>query len=148
MPPHRRASTPHPTQPPPLPLPAPPEQDECVEPALERAERRLKPLHALLAVAIALVGAGAAWASWDHTVVKHSELDKVSTTAASNLAAATEGTSYQLHALQVDAQSVRERLARVEASLNAVGDDMKWLREQLMEVAKVSGARIVKDSNP
>ena len=140
-----RPSTPHPTTPPPpLPLPAPPEEEQGPEPALERVERRLKPLHALVAVAVALIGAGAAWASWEHTVVKRPELDKVSTTAASNLAAATEGTSYQLHALQVDAQSVRERLARVEASLNAVGDDLKFVREQLIEIAKSTGARAVK----
>lgn len=131
-----RQSTPHPTVPPPAPDPEQP---------LERVERRLKPLHALLAVAVALVGAGAAWASWEHTVAKLVDLDAVKASTAASFAQQNTGTSYQLNALQNDAQAQRERLARVETAIGLLTDDVKFMREQLVNIARATHAQVVKE---
>lgn len=136
MPLHPRASTPHPTVPPP---------DAEPEPALERAERRLKPLHTFAAVAVALVGLGAAWSTWEHTVAKLVDVDALRTSTAVNLAQQNTGTSYQLNALQNESMSMRDRMTRVETALAIMGDDVKFMREQLVNIAKATHAQVVKE---
>lgn len=132
---HPRPSTPHPTQPPPEPTELP----------LERVERQLKPLHTIAAIVVALVLVGVAWASWEHTVAKLTDIDAVKASTAASFAQQSTGTSYQLNALQNDAMSQRERMARVEATLSVLGDDVKFMREQLVNIAKATHAQVVKE---
>lgn len=94
---------------------------------------------------MALVGAGAAWASWEHTVAKLVDLEAVKVSTDVRFSQVNTGTSYQLNALQNDAQAQRERMARVETALSILGDDVKFMREQLVNIAKATHAQVVKE---
>lgn len=97
-----------------------------------------------MAVAVVLVGAGVTWATWSSHVAKLDDVDHARHEAATNLATTSSATTAQLGALQVQQQALGERLARVEGGLNAMADDMRFLREQLVEIARATGARQVK----
>jgi hypothetical protein len=132
-----RASTPVPTVPPPL-------------PELEPIAKRLTLVHGLIGLAVTLVLAGAAWATWTHGVVRTEQLDQVRTGAAAALNAAQAGTAAQLGALQATVQDLRAHQAGVDVTLNDLTTDVARLNKtadllylQLIEISRVTGARQV-----
>lgn len=96
-----------------------------------------------MAVAVVLVGAGVTWATWASHVAKLDDVDHARHEASTNLATSSSATTAQLGALQVQQQALGERLARVEGGLNAMASDMVFLRDQLIEIAKATGAHRV-----
>jgi hypothetical protein len=132
-----RASTPVPTVPPPL-------------PELEPIAKRLTIVHGLIGLAVTLVLAGGAWATWTHGVVRIEQLDQVRTGAAAALTTAQAGTAAQLGALQATVQDLRAHQAGVDVSLSALTTDVARLNGtadqlylQLVEIARATGARQV-----
>lgn len=127
MPPrHPRPVTPAPTLPPPL-----------AEPAATRIAARLETPKALLAIALVLVGAGAAWATWKMDLATKQDV------AQEHAAAAAPVIS-----LQVETQALRERMARVEEAVVAMKDNVAFIRAQLVEVQRATGARAVPPPPP
>lgn len=123
-----RPSTPLPTVPPPSP---------------EVVARRLEPWKALVGIGVALLAAGAAWATWKSTLATQDDLAHVRTAVAATVSSQAAGAAAQMGALQAKTQELGERAARLEASINAMASDMTFLRDQLIEVAKVTGAHRV-----
>jgi len=121
----RARSTPAPTVPPPEPLGEPAD-------APARIAARIEIWKVLLAVALALVAGGAAWATVRLGVATKQDLAQEHAAAAGPVIT-----------LQVETQSLRERMARVEAALVGIQDNVAFLRVQLIEVAKATGARAV-----
>lgn len=119
----RATSTPAPTVPPPLPE---------LSSAPARIAARLETWKVLLAIALALVASGAAWATWRVDLATKQDL------AQEHVAAAGPVIS-----LQTETQALRERMAGVEAAIVAMQDNIAFLRAQLIEVAKATGARAV-----
>jgi hypothetical protein len=146
LPPRARSVTPAPTIPPPLP-------DEPS--AVQRIVAVVETWKALLAVAVVLLGAGAAAYAWQLGKADVAALDQVRVGAAANLASSTAGTTAQLGALAAQVQDLRTHQAAVDASLAALTDatgrlgattDRMFL--QLVEVARTTGARQVPAAPP
>ena len=106
---------------------------------------RLGTWKVILGLAAGLVGCGIAFASWDHSVAKMSDVDQVKKAMQLDLSTAQASTTAQLGALQVQSTETRERVIRVEAGLAGMADDVRFLREQIIEIAKATGAKAVKD---
>lgn len=138
-PPRARSVTPAPTLP-------PPEPDQVEQP--ERVFKRLEVWKGLLGLAVALLVLGAAGWEYQKGLARASDVDQVRAGAAASLASSTAGTTAQLGAVQAQQQDMRERVARVEASLSSITDDVRFLREQLVEIARATGARAVPQPPP
>ena len=125
----RARSTPAPTVPPPEPLGEP---ADAPADAPARIAARIEIWKVLLAVALALVAGGAAWATVRLDVATKQDLAQEHAAAAGPVIS-----------LQTETQALRERMARVEAALVGIQDNVAFLRVQLIEVAKATGARAV-----
>lgn len=112
---------------------------------MEALAKRLEPWKVLVSVAVGLVGAVLAFASWEHTVAKMSDVDEVKKSTRVEITNVQAGTTAQLGALQVQGTDTRERLIRVEATVADLADEMHFIRAQLTEIAKATGAKAVKE---
>lgn len=130
--------------PPRYPRPATP----TVPPPAERLVKRVETWKAILGVLITAAGIGAAAVTLAASKADVAELHQVRDGAAAQLGAAQAGTSAQLGALQSVVQDLRMRQAAVDASLQSLTDDMRFIRSQLIEIAKSTGARRVPAPQP
>lgn len=137
-PPRARSVPPSPTIPP----PQPPEQPQ------ERLAKRLEPWKVLVAVAVALVSIGAAFATWERTVAKVADVAQVRSESAAALNAAQANTGAQLGVLQVQVQDLRSRQSAVEAQLAILTRMSERLLDQTLEIARATGAKQVPPSAP
>lgn len=131
--PHRHRSTPI-TEPP---------QDP-----VETVERRIKPLHAIVAAAVLVFSAGGAVGAIRSKVASTADVEQVRTVTEAHIAAGSAASTAQLGALQSVVQDLRMRQAAVDASLQSLTDDMRFIRSQLIEIARTTGARRVPEPQP
>jgi hypothetical protein len=129
--PQRRASTPHPTVPPP--------NDEA-EPLAVRAVTRIKLWQGLVAAAFFCFSLGAAFGAVRSGLVTHDDLAQEQKAAA-----------VPVVTLQADNLALRDRVTRVEADLSAIKATVggtqrgvEFLTAQLLEIAKTTGSRQLK----
>lgn len=146
LPPRARSVTPTPTLPPPL-------ADEPS--AVQRFVSKVDTWKAILGVIIAALGAGATAYAWQLGKADVAELHQVRDGAAAALSAAQAGSTAQLGALQSTVQDLRARQAGVDASLDSLKTDVARLNSsadrlylQLVEIARATGARQVREPTP
>jgi len=143
---HPRPSTPRPTVPPEL-------ADEPS--AVQRLVTSVPLVWALIGIAVALLGAGAAAYAWQLGKADVAELHQVRDGATAALTAAQAGTSAQLGALATSVQDLRVRQAKAETATDKLAADVSRLQStadvlyiQLVEIARVTGARRVPAPEP
>lgn len=103
--------------------------------------KRLEPIKVLLAIAVALFGIGAAFASWERDVAKHKEVDELRENTAAHIGVVQANLSTQLGALQTQVHDMRARQLAVEAQLNLLEQMSQRLLDQTLEIARATGAR-------
>lgn len=141
---HPRPSTPHPTVPPPLPLPAPQEEPleatEATE-AGDRLAKRVEPWKVGVGLVMALLGAGAAFAGWNGELAKKSDLAHVESKASTALSTAQADATAQFGALQVQVQDLRSRQSAIEGKLDILINLSTHMVDQASEIARATHAR-------
>lgn len=144
-PPRARSVTPAPTIPPPLP-------DEPS--AVKRVVAGMEPWQKLLAAALLVFAAGGTAYSLAASKADVAELHQVRDSAAAQLGAAQASTGAQLGTLQATVQDLRARQAAIDTSVTSLTADVARLNGtadrlylQLVEIARATGARQVRDSD-
>ncbi len=153
LPPRARSVTPAPTIPPPASAAAP-EAVKDEPSAVHRIAEGISPLKAIVAVLVVAFGAGGTAYAWAHSKADVVELHQVRDGAAAALGAAQANTSAQLGALAAQVQDLRAHQAGVDASLVGLTSDVARVQKtadglflQLVEIARTTGARQVREPN-
>lgn len=130
-----------------MPPPSIPPVDEPLDPST-LVVRRIKLSQVLIGAAVACFVAGSAAGAIRSKLASSADLEQVRTSTEAHIAAGSAASTAQLGALQSVVQDLRMRQAAVDASLQSLTDDMRFIRSQLIEIARTTGARRVPEPQP
>ena len=138
LPPRARPVAPAPTVPPPEPQ----------EQAEEHVVKRLETWQKLAGMVVIIAAGGAAFTSWQSGLAKVADVEHVRAGAAAEVAILQTSTGVQLSALQASAHALAIQQAAIEANLANLNRTTDRLLDQLLEVARATGARRVPEPPP